>query len=64
MSSRRMPSSIAMRRPLTRVSYSATLFDVGKCSQTMYFMRTPRGKTKTSPTLAPLFISEPSKYMV
>ena len=31
---------------------------------TMYFIHTPRGETKTSPTSAPLFISDPSKYIV
>ena len=32
--------------------------------RTMYLMRTPRNKMKASPTLAPFFISDPSKYIV
>jgi len=30
----------------------------------MYLMRTPRGYMKTSPVLAPFFISDPSNYIV
>jgi hypothetical protein len=30
----------------------------------MYFMRTLRGKTNTSPVLVPFFISDLSKYIV
>ena len=61
---RRMPSSMAIHRPLMSVLYSAILFDEGKWSQTMYLMWTPRGDTKTSPTPTPFFISDPSKYIV
>ena len=32
--------------------------------RTMYLMRTPRGETKTSLALAPLFISNLSKYII
>jgi hypothetical protein len=59
-----MPSSMAIRRPLMSASYLVILFDEGKWSQTMYLMWTPRGDTKTSPTLVPFFISDPSKYIV
>ena len=64
MSRHRMPHSMVIHRPLMSASYSATLFDEGKWSQTMYLMRTLRGDTKTSPTPAPFFISDPSKYIV
>jgi hypothetical protein len=60
----RMPNSMVIHRPLMSASYSTTLFDEGKWSRTMYLMRTPKGHTKTSPTPAPFFISDPSKYIV
>ena len=64
MLSHLIPSSIAMWRPLTRASYSATLFEAGKWNRIAYRILTPRGEMKTRPALAPVFIRDPSKYKV
>ena len=63
-SSHLIPSSIAMWRPLTRASYSAMLFEVGKCSQIAYHILTSRVEMKTRPAPAPDFIRDLSKYKV
>ena len=63
-SSYRMPNSMAMRMPLMSASYLAMLFETGKWKRIADLMRTPRGETKTSPTLAPFFISDLLKYIV
>jgi hypothetical protein len=64
MSSHRIPSSMAMRSPLTSVSYSSMLLEARKWRHTMYFLCTPWGETKTNPAPAPFFISDPSKYII
>ena len=64
MSSHQIPNSMAMHRLLMSASYSATLLEEGKWTQTMYLMRTLRGEMKTSPVPAPFFISDPLKYIV
>jgi hypothetical protein len=56
-----MPVSMAIRRPQRRASYSAMLFDAGKCRLTAYLMCSPRGEMKSRPTPAPVFITDPSK---
>jgi hypothetical protein len=56
-----MPVSMAIRRPQRRASYSAMLFDAGKCRRTAYLMCSPRGETKSRPVPAPVFITDPSK---
>jgi hypothetical protein len=56
-----MPVSMAILRPRRRASYSAMLFDAGKCRRTTYLMCSPRGEMKSRPTLALLFITDPSK---
>jgi hypothetical protein len=45
--------SMVMQRPLRRVSYSAILFDIGKCRHTTYHMCLPRGETKSRLALRP-----------
>src|SRR6185295_11172458 len=45
-------------------SYSAILLDAGKCKRTTYRMCSPRGEMKRRPAPAPVFITDPSKYMV
>ena len=64
MLSRLILSSTAMWRPLTRASYSTTLFQTGKWIWMVYHILTPRGEMKMRPTLAPVFIKDPSKYKV
>jgi hypothetical protein len=56
-----MPVSMAIRRLQRRASYSAMLFDVGKCRCTAYLMCSPRGEMKSRPTPAPIFTTDPSK---
>jgi hypothetical protein len=56
-----MPVSMAILRPQRTASYSAMLFDVGKCRRTAYLMCSPRGETKSRPAPAPVFITDPSK---
>ena len=63
-SSHLLPSSIVMWTLLKRASYSATLFEAGKWSQIAYRILTSRGEMKTRPTLASVFIKDPSKYKV
>jgi hypothetical protein len=53
-----------MCKPLTSASYSTTLLEAEKWIQIIYLMRTPREEMMMSPTLDPLFISDPSKYIV
>jgi hypothetical protein len=64
MSSHWIPSSVVICKSLTSSSYPATLLEAKKWFQIIYLMRTLRGEMKRSPTLAPLFISDPSKYIV
>jgi hypothetical protein len=45
-------------------SYSTTLFEMGKWIQIRYLRCTPSGETNTSLALAPVFISDPLKYIV
>jgi hypothetical protein len=59
-----MPISMEILRPQRRASYSAMLFDAGKWIRTAYLMCSPRGETKSRPTPAPVFITDPSKYSV
>ena len=63
-SSHFITSSMVMWRPLTRASYSAALFEVGKWSQIAYRILTLRGEMKTRPAPTPVFIRDPSKYKV
>jgi hypothetical protein len=56
-----MPVSMAILRPQRRASYSAMLFDVGKCRRTAYLMCSLSGETKSRPVPAPVFITDPSK---
>ena len=37
--------------------------DTGKCKRTTYRMCFPRGETNSRPAPAPVFITDPSKYM-
>jgi hypothetical protein len=55
-----MPVSMAIRRPQRRASYSAMLFDAGKCRHTTYLMCSPRGEIKSRLAPAPVFIINPS----
>jgi hypothetical protein len=55
-----MPVSMAIQRPQRRASYSAMLFDAGKCRRTAYLMCSPRGGMKSRPATAPVFITNPS----
>ena len=57
-------SSMEMRRPLLRASYSATLLVVAKWIWMMYRMWTPRGEMKSRPVPAPFFMRNPSMYIV
>jgi hypothetical protein len=45
-------------------SYFATLFETGKWIRIKYLRCTLRGETNTSLALAPVFINDPSKYIV
>ena len=63
-SSRLIPSSAAMWRPLTRASYYAALFEAGKWSRITYRILTLRGEMKRRPTPAPVFFRDRSKYKV
>jgi hypothetical protein len=56
-----MPVSMAIRRRQRRVSYSAMLFDAGKCRRTVYLMCSPRGEMKSRPAPAPVFKTDLSK---
>jgi hypothetical protein len=56
-----MPVSMEILRPQRRASYSAMLFDAGKCRRTAYLMCSPRGEKKSRPAPAPVFITDPSK---
>jgi hypothetical protein len=56
-----MPISMAIQRPQRRASYSAMLFDAGKCRCTAYLMCSLRGETKSRPALALVFITNPSE---
>ena len=49
---------------LRRASYSAMLFEVGKCKRITYCMCSPRGEMKRRPAPASVFITDPSKYIV
>jgi hypothetical protein len=56
-----MPVLMAIQRLQRRASYSAMLFDAGKCRRTAYLMCSPRGEMKSRPAPAPVFITDPSK---
>jgi hypothetical protein len=56
-----MPVSMEIQRPQRRASYSAMLFDAGKCRHTAYLMCSPRGEMKSRPALTPVFITDSSK---
>jgi hypothetical protein len=56
-----MPVSMAILRPQRRASYSTMLIDAGKSRRTAYLMCSPRGKMKSRPAPAPVFITDPSK---
>jgi hypothetical protein len=56
-----MPVSMAIQRPQRRASYSAMLFDAGKCKRTAYLMCSPWGEMKSGPTPTLVFITDPSK---
>jgi hypothetical protein len=60
-SRRLMPVSMAILSPQRRASYSAMLFDAGKCRHTAYHMCSPRGEMKSKPAPAPVFITNLSK---
>jgi hypothetical protein len=60
----RTPSSMVMRNPLTRASYSATLLDAGKWRRSTWRRCFLRGEMKSRPAPAPVFINDPSKNMV
>src|SRR3954467_11994208 len=54
-----------MRIPWINASYSASLFDGrGKFILSTYFILSPCGDISMTPTPAPEFLLEPSKYMV
>lgn len=52
--------------PLLNVQrwYSTTLLDAAKWSYMMYRRCTPRGEMNSRPAPTPVFISDPSKYIV
>jgi hypothetical protein len=56
-----MPVSMAILRPQRRASYSAMLFNAGKCRCTAHLTCSPRGEMKSRPAPAPIFITDPLK---
>jgi hypothetical protein len=54
-----MPVSMVIQKPQRRASYSAMLFDAGKCRRTMYLMCSSRCEMKSRPAPAPVFITNP-----
>jgi hypothetical protein len=48
------PSSMAIRKPLTKASYSAMLLDAVKWRRMMYCRCIPRGEMKSSPVPIPV----------
>jgi hypothetical protein len=59
-----MLSLVAMRKPLTRASYSATLLVAQKCSRITSRSQSPLGVINTTPLPTPLRVKESSKYML
>jgi hypothetical protein len=63
MRSRRMPSSLARRSPVTIPSYYAVLLVVGNSIWIAYFSILPSGRMSTTPAPAPFRVYYPSKYI-
>ena len=54
------PNTLAMRRPMSRASYSASLLVLGYWSQTVCFRNLPSGVLKTIPTPPAPLTDDPS----
>ena len=59
----RMPITAASSNPISKASYSATLFVHGKLSRYEWWESRPLGEKKTRPAPAPPCVLEPSKYI-
>src|SRR5664279_3796806 len=63
--SRVPPQALAIRMPCSNASYSASLLEaLGKFIWSTYRSLSPFGDVSTTPTSAPSFLFEPSKYIV